>query len=517
MNRKQRRSHKDPADLLEQRFDEGMRFMAQKKFDKAADIFTAIMKEQPTHYRAIEQIGVVAKELEQFEKASIFFKAVTEMAPLHASAYGYYASCMMELDRMEEAKTYFTKALGLGEQPFVHIGIAQCAMYLGDKETAAKHSLRALEMNPDSLDLLYEYLNNHYKYKDAGDPYLKKLHEIETKQFRNLDTARQGRIYALLHKAYHDLKNYDESFKYACKASEARKKQDGGFSRQRAAQLHALRMAYFSKEFFETRKTSGNESDLPVFILGMPRSGTTLLEQILHAHKDIRGIGEDPHLTNLIAQKSYMEPSGRIPYLQRTTPIEQGIMALPDIAAGHLAYLQNKAPGAKRIADKAISNIYVAGILYLLFPKAHFIYIKRHPLDCCLSAFFANFNNNAQPYTNDLTDLGLTYAWHCETVAHWHKVLPAPILDVTYEDLVNDTEAQARRIIDFLELPWDENCLNFHETKKVVKTSSLHQVRQPIYKSSMAAWEKYEKHLKPLAAALGNALPDDSKHLIEKQ
>ena len=518
MNRKQRRSQKqEPANLppLELKFQQGLRHMEQEEWDKAGDIFVAIMKEKPDHYRAIEQIGVISKQLKQYEKASEFFKAAIGLAPMSPQSYGHYATCMMELDRVDEALAYFREALKMGEPPFAHIGIATCSMYTGDKKTAGKHALRALEMDPESPEFLYEYINNHHKFTDPGDPLLKTLHKVEKEKLKSFNAKQQALIYTLLHKAYENLGDFDKAFDYAGKSGDVLKK-DSRYNIRRAALLHQWRLIYFTNEFFKETKTSFCDSNIPVFILGMPRSGTTLLEQILHAHPDIRGIGENPHMTDLIKEKLYLEPFNNIPYLQRNTPLEKGVMSLDEIAEDHLRYINKKVPDAKRIIDKAITNFFYVGLLHLIFPKAYFIHIRRHPLDCCLSAFFRNFNKNSQPYTNDLTDLGMAYAMYCQLMEHWHRVLPGRILDVVYEDIVDDMEGQSRRVIDFLDLPWDDHCLKFYESKKVVKTASLQQVRQPIYKTAMDSWKKYEKHLGPLAKALGPYLPEECKYLLEE-
>ena len=474
------------------------------------------MREKPDHYKAIEQIGIISKQLRQYEKASNFFKAVIGLAPMHSTAYGHYATCMMELDRVEEALAYFKEALKMGEPPFAHIGIAICSMYMGNKELAKIHSLRALEMEPDSPEFLYEYINNHHKFESAEDPYLKTLLTLEKKKIKTFNAKQQALIYTLLHRAYENLGDFDKAFDCAKQAGDIRKK-ESKYNIRRAALLHQWRLIYFTKDFFKERKPSDCVSNKPVFILGMPRSGTTLLEQILHAHPDIKGIGENAHLTTLIKEKSFMEPFNNVPYLQRNMPLEKGSMSLQEIAENHLEYINKKAPGAERVVDKAITNFFYVGIMHLIYPHAHFIHIKRHPLDCCLSAYFRNFNQDSQPYTNNLSDLGMVYAMYCQLMEHWHRVLPGKIIDVVYEDIVDDMEGQARRIIDFLKLPWDENCLKFYEAKKAVRTASMQQVRRPIYKTSMESWKKYEKHLGPLAKALGPYLPEDCKYLIEKQ
>lgn len=513
MARNHRRSQQ-PANFspLEAKFRQGMKHMGREEWDKAGECFIAIMKERPDHYRAIEQIGVISKELKQYEKASEFFKAVIGLAPLHSTAYGHYATCMMELDRVEEAMAYFREALKMGAPSFAHIGIALCAMFMGDKETARQHTVTAMEMEPDNLDFLHEFLHNHHKFSSPDDPYLARLHEIERTGFRNLDNTKKARIYTLLYQAYEDLKDYDKAFAYAEKAGITRKL-DSDYDIRKVALEHRMRIKLSTPDFFATTRTSDCNSDVPVFILGMPRSGTTLLEQIMHAHKDIKGIGEDSYISEMLKKESYLKTTPH-PSMARGVPMQE-IESLNEMAGDYLQYIQKKAPGAKRIVNKAITNLHLAGFLYLMFPKAYFIYIKRHALDSCLSTFFRSFKNNSQPYSNDLRDLGIVYAMHCQLMEHWHKVLPTRILDVSYEDMVEDTEGQAHRIIEFLNLPWDDNCLKFYETKKVVKTASLQQVRQPIYKTAMDSWKKYEKHVGPLAKALGAYLPEDARYLVE--
>jgi hypothetical protein len=325
------------------------------------------------------------------------------------------------------------------------------------------------------------------------------LHKIENRAF---SAPEKVNLLRALQKAYNDLGDYDTAFSYAVKAGKVTRDQIG-YKPEVELVYHNGTMKYFSKEFFDTQPASKNTSKKPVFILGMPRSGTTLLETILHAHKDIAGVGEDPFLREIIEKHAWLQKSEGIPFPFRNRPVERGVMGLDEIARTYLAHIEKLAPGAERIVNKAIANIQLAGTISLIFPNAYFIYIKRHPLASCVSSFMQHFAYNAQPYTNDLNDLGTAYAHHCELMEHWRTVLPKKIFELSYENLVEDTENQAKKVIEFLELPWDESCLSFYETEKIVRTASVMQVRQPIYKSSLDSWKKYEKNLGPLKEALG--------------
>jgi tetratricopeptide (TPR) repeat protein len=511
MNRKQRRlktkQSKDKAPSIDKRFKHGLRCMDENRYDQAADLFVSIMKEQPDHYPSIEQIGVISKELGQYDKAANFFKAVTELNPFSTEAYGHYATCMIELDRIDEAIAFFSEALKRSAPSYAYLGLANCYLYSGKKDLAKRYALQALERTPDDPDCLYEYLNSYHNFSDKDDKYLRKLHAIEKSSINELTDIKKARIYTLLYKAYDAIGDYDTAFNYATKAGEIRKS-ISQYDSNKATLLHQLRIKYYDKDFFFNQAPSSNNSQKPVFILGMPRSGTTLLEQILHAHKDIQGIGENIHLAKLINEKSLLPPSNDVPYLHRKTPENRETLSLDEIAKIHLDYLDQRAPNALRVVDKSISNLILAGIINRIYPNAYMIYIKRNPLSSCLSTFVRHFNQGSQPYSNDLNDLGLAYAQHCELIKHWKDVLPIKIFEISYEDLVTDTESKARELIAFLGLKWDPNCLNFHEEKKVVKTASLDQVRKPIYNSSLQSWKKYKKHLKPLITALGPYGPE---------
>jgi len=291
------------------------------------------------------------------------------------------------------------------------------------------------------------------------------------------------------------LGRHDEAFAYYSKANAARKaqleKRGEGYDRRRIEQEVETTMASFSRASFGGPR--GSESDVPVFIIGMARSGTTLTEQILASHPAVAGGGELP-LMATIARR-----------LRR----EQGYPdALPEaplrVAAGHyLAHLSKIGGGASRVTDKMPGNLRRLGLIVRMFPNAKIIHCRRDPMDTCVSCFTQNFQFGGSAWTCDLEDTAHQYCLYRRLMEHWRTVLPpGQMLEVDYEDTVADLEGQARELVDFIGLPWDESCLRFHATERAVATPSRAQVRKSIYRSSVGRWVKYGEGVAPLAQGL---------------
>jgi hypothetical protein len=231
----------------------------------------------------------------------------------------------------------------------------------------------------------------------------------------------------------------------------------------------------------------------------MPRSGTTLVEQILASHPQVHGAGELTALETIL-----IDQLGA-----RLSPIDRA-RRLADLSAGDLAAMGGAyisriralAPGALRVTDKMPANFRFAGLIRLMLPNARIIHCRRDPVDTCLSCYARKFSRG-QPYAYDLRELGLYYRAYDALMAHWRRLLPMDrLIEVRYEQVVGDLEGEARRMIAFLDLAWDDACLTFHRTRRPVRTASVNQVRQPLYRTSVARWRPYEKHLGPLLDAL---------------
>jgi hypothetical protein len=247
---------------------------------------------------------------------------------------------------------------------------------------------------------------------------------------------------------------------------------------------------------------AGEPSRMPIFVIGMPRSGTTLIEQIIASHPLVHGAGELQTFNDVIL--TVRGPDGNpLRYPDFMPALDAA--ALRQIGARYVADVRKLAPSGERVTDKMPSNYYFAGFIHLALPNAKIIHSIRNPVDTCISCFSKLFTAE-QNHTYDLAELGRYYKRYETLMSHWRRVLPAKtILDIRYEDVVADLEKQARRIIDYCGLPWDDRCLSFHETDRPVRTASATQVRQPIYKSAVGRWRVYEGQLEPLLRGLGIA------------
>jgi hypothetical protein len=257
----------------------------------------------------------------------------------------------------------------------------------------------------------------------------------------------------------------------------------------------------FDRRLFEANRGRGCQSPLPVFVIGMPRSGTTLIEQILASHPAIHGAGELSDFDQLA--QHMCDADGKPFRLPEDTRVLQPDDLLK-LGESYVAGLQCLTPGAERVTDKMPANFLYAGLIHLALPRARIVHVLREPRDTCLSCYSKLFTEE-QNFTYDLGELGRYYRKYAELMAHWRDVLPeARMLEIRYEDVIADLEGSARRLVDHCGLDWDPRCISFHEAGRPVRTASAAQVRRPIYRTSLGRWRAYESHLAPLVAELGD-------------
>jgi len=297
-------------------------------------------------------------------------------------------------------------------------------------------------------------------------------------------------------KVLEDVGDYDRAFERYRFAAD---RNVGEFDFAVLEARHSLMMQVFTPEFYSSRRTHGNPSELPVLVVGMPRSGTTLTEQIIARHPAAGGAGELMRL-RLMARSLGLknEFSGFAPALLAMTPEQSKILA-----ENYLQLLQFYAKDKLRVVDKLPHNFEMLGFAAFLFPHLHIVHCRRDPIDTCLSIYVNRFNESHK-YANDLAMLGKYYREYMKLMDFWKVSLPVPVYESQYEHLTAETESQARALIDSIGLPWDDACLSADATKTTVTTLSAWQVRQPIYKTSVKRWKRFEKHLGPLIDALGD-------------
>jgi len=255
----------------------------------------------------------------------------------------------------------------------------------------------------------------------------------------------------------------------------------------------------FTVEVFRERASVGSESRLPVLVIGMPRSGTTLTEQMIASHGKAGGAGELLRVPLFAKSLNYSGDMGK--FIDSFDAL--GPKGSREMAENYVSLLRFHTPGAERVVDKLPHNFLYLGLIALLCPNARIIHCSRNPVDTCLSCF-QNPLDDGHAYSRDLTNLGLYYREYSRLMRHWKAVLPMPIYELSYEKFTADFEGESRRLIDFIGLPWDEACLKFYEAETTVRTFSQRQVRNPVYQTSVERWRRYEANLQPLISALGD-------------
>ncbi len=327
---------------------------------------------------------------------------------------------------------------------------------------------------------------------EAGDPAFAAMEARLVEVERRRPSEAQSLHFALA-KVYLDVGDSARAFAHL-DAGARMKRAQFAYSADANRARNAAIAAAFSAETFARFAGAGSRAGAPIFVVGMPRSGTTLIEQILASHPAIHGAGELHALPQIAAE------IGGVP---------EGLGALTaDDLAGigddYLARAGEPPAGKTRVVDKLPGNFANAGLIRLILPEAQIIHVRRDAIDTCLSCYSKNFRGPNLPYTNDQTELGLFYRDYEALMAHWRATLPAThFLEVDYEAVVDDLEGQARRMIAFVGLPWDPACLEFHRTKRPVHTASVNQVRKPIYRASVGRWRAHAAFLGPLIKALG--------------
>ncbi len=439
----------------------------QKKIEEAAAACRRALSLNADNYEAVNLMGRVAFECGELDESLAYYRRALALKPDLADAYNNMGNVLKELGKLSEAKDAYLQALRFDpDTAGVYVNLADSKKFApGDKHLAA---MEALAAKPDGLS------NTDRMQLDFG-----------------------------LGKAYADLKDYSRSFRHLLAGNAAKRATIAYDEQSTFAQFERIE-AIFTRELIARTSGGGDPAALPIFVIGMPRSGTTLVEQILASHPLVHGAGELQTLNDVIL--TARGPGGNTLLYPEFVPALDGA-ALRQIGARYLALVRELAakrgdPSAQRVTDKMPSNYYFAGLIHLALPNARIIHIIRDPVDTCISCFSKLFSAE-QNHTYDLAELGRYYKRYEHLMAHWRCVLPAGrILDVRYEEVVADLEGQARRIIAHCGLPWDDRCLAFHETDRPVRTASATQVRQPIYKSAIGRWRVYEEQLGPLLAAL---------------
>jgi tetratricopeptide (TPR) repeat protein len=506
----------------------GMEMQRAGNFIEAERFYQMVLQRAPDMPEANNLMGTIAMEAEDYPVAVEFLEKAVAGLPKDPLIRHNIASALISLHDFHAALTHLRKALNLKPGQVESLALtATCYNRMSRSAEGLPFAERALRMSPDnaearsayaealinlgrmddaekelktaittklSVPRSYQSLSSVRKFS-AGAPELEALrHEIDNPDYSEKELSP---LHYAAAKMCSDAKLYDEAMAHYLKAKAASAATyDINAYEKRVDHLIAL----FNPFFLSTRKNFGDPSQKPVFIVGMPRSGTTLTEQIISSHAQVAGAGE---LGEMASIARTIGDNPRMPERSAASMTSLSEAESKQYAQRYLKFIARTSHEAARVTDKMPHNFEQLGLIALLFPNATIIHCKRDAIDNCLSCYMNAFSE-AHAYNTDLTKLGRYYRAYNKLMTHWHKVLPGRVFDNQYETLVADQEGQTRKLIEHCKLPWDEACLNYTENERSVTTISRWQVRQPIYRSSMKRWKPYEKHLGPLIEALGD-------------
>ncbi|MEX2525709.1 MAG: sulfotransferase [Gammaproteobacteria bacterium] len=480
---------------------EGMRLLAEigirlKVYDDAEFLLESAVEFAPDHLPArVDYLNVLIRKTrwqQAYEQASI----LVEREPDNPAFRSSLATTLVGLGRFEEGIALYREILE--QHPAQHelyllIGHAQKT--IGDFDDAVESYRTAYHIKPDFGDAFWSLANTKtYRFTDEEIEYIRFYEQSD-------DISTEDRIHMCFAagKALEDRGEFDESFDYYERGNDLKRRQSGYDPPITDRRVHA-QTEICTRELFEQRNGVGAEHPDPIFIVGLPRAGSTLLEQILASHSMVDGTMELHNILGL-AQRlrgRNTEETSRYPAI---------LQELEDDYFRRFGeqYIENTRvyrAGAPFFIDKMPNNFLHIGLIRLILPNAKIIDARRNPMACCFSGFKQLFGEG-QYFTYGLHEIGRYYRAYVQLMDHWDEVLPGFVLRVMHEDVVDDLEGQVRRILEFCNLHFEQSCLEYHKTERSVRTPSSEQVRQPIYRSSVEQWRNYEKHLGPLKEALG--------------
>ena len=470
----------------------------REQFAEASTMLTRSLLADPNNAKTLTYLALVRLEQKQVADADIAAARALALAPEDADALNAMGLVRFEQQNADAALVHFRRAIARKpDLADAHNNIGNILKEEGQIASAREAYERAIELDPRET-AYYVNLADAKKFT-AGDAHLAAM-EDQARNAESLTPIGRSRLKFAMAKAYDDLGCYDEAFA-SMREGNALKRERIAYDETRALESFDRIRSTFDRKLLA--KAGGFSSSLPVFVVGMPRSGTTLIEQILASHPAVHGAGELADFNWLVDQ---LPGTGGNVFRY---PEDAATLSADQLAALGKAYVERqrqRAPSAARVTDKMPANFLFLGLIHLALPEARIVHVLRDPRDTCLSCYSKLFTAE-QNFSYELGELGRYYRKYAELMAHWRDVLPkGGMLEVRYEDVVADLEASARRMVDFCGLDWHPNCIAFHEAKRPVRTASASQVRRPIYRNSEGRWRAYQSHLEPLFAALGDIL-----------
>ncbi len=474
---------------------DAMRFLAMvyhgqnRKLSDAEALLRNATRIAPDFHQAFNNLGKVLIDNGKWQDAIQCYQKLVELKPNDDTAWAGLGRSFTLSGRIEQAIGAYEKSLTLNDQsPSVHLAYAHMLKTVGKQEEALIAYRRAIHYKPELGESYWSMANlKIFQFKPT------EITAMEDQlQSKDLSTSARVHFHFSLGKAYEDQKDYEAAWLHYDRGNEKQRTLIDYDPVENEVYLQNIQKVFNAKRFADFAG-AGHQAPDPIFILGLPRSGSTLIEQILASHSQVEGTSELPNIASIATG------TGKYRHDRLLYPHTTNTLTRRDFAAYGKEYLQqiahHRVEGTPFFIDKMPNNFPHIGWIKLTLPNAKIINTRRHPIDSCLGAYKQLFAKG-QHFTYDKLELAEFYRSYVDIMKHWHEVLPGQILDVHYEDTVMDLDTQVRRILDFCGLEFEEQCLRFYQTERAIKTASSEQVRQPIYRGALGLWKQYGKQVK---------------------
>jgi tetratricopeptide (TPR) repeat protein len=496
------REHPDNVNAM--RFLAMAYFQERERLDDAEALLRRVVEIAPEFVLGWTSLGTVLTERHKVMDAISAFQEAARLDPQHIAAWAGLGNAYAVANYQDKSAEAYAKAVSLNpKNPALQMGYAHVLKTLGDQDAALKAYRAAIAEKPDFGEVYWSMANlKIFTFEE------KEVEAME-EQLGNegLTVSADVHFRFALGKAYEDKKDYDKAWHYYHSGNQRQRMEVSHDAVELQTRQDEI-IKVFSREFLTEHEGQGYDAPDPILIVGLPRSGSTLVEQILASHSQVEGTSELPNLGRIA------NSIGRYRKDQVHFPLSVKTLRERDWRAYGKQYLEetrrHRVLGRPFFTDKMPNNYPLVGFLHLILPNARVINTRRHPYDSCLGAYKQLFGKG-QNFTYDMYDLADYYSQYHKTMSHWHEVLPGKVLDVHYEETVLDFEAQVRRILEHCGLPFEAQCLRYWETDRAVRTASSEQVRQPIYTGALGKWRRYDAHIGLWKEQLGHIveeLPD---------
>ena len=506
------------------------RLHKEGKLEEAEKLYRQALKDNPDNVDAMRMLAMLAATLKHFDDAERLLRRAVAIAPDFLAAVIDLGRVLKEQDRFEEAIGCFKKAIGINpSNPQTHFLLAGACAPAALNHEAVKEYQKTLELSPrhpgallglgnalKTIGRLDEAVRAYHDCIDVkpnnGETYWslanlktyrftdEQLAEMEKRVEEDNTSGDKSEVNFLfaLGKAYDDRQDYERAWHYYERGND-KQRLLVQYDPVHTETINDGIIEVFDQALLDEKSGSGHPDPAPIFILGLPRSGSTLVEQVLASHSQVEGTSELPYLGRVATSLNRNRPDG-VNYPRAVRELEaENFTALGE---DYVRYAQlHRTEGKPFFVDKMPNNFPTIGFLHLILPNARIIDARRHPLDACVGNYRQHYARG-QTFAYDLTDIGEYYLQYQRMMDHWEEVLPGRVLTVQYEEVVTDFDNQVRRILDYCNLPWEEDCIRFYETERPVRTASSEQVRQPIYTGALNFWRNYEAHLGELVEIL---------------